>query len=326
MLTRLIAMCGAFGAILQVCLGASLTANQYLALRKSLGATSALLAAAKSNPSAYIGKAFEVKGIVNGVAQSGDSASFLVNCSGDSLLVAAQEVPDCMAQGNRVRIIVEIGPGSVASLSDLKLVGAAYEYEVEKLEKELISKASNRETKPAVQKKLPTRATVQLSSRGKSLGLSSRALEVFDAYRNAIHRFNPRLNDRQLDTITASILAYSEHYGVDPRLIVALILVESGFRTGATSSKGAMGLGQLMPGTARGLGVVNPYDPVQNIAGCIRLMRGHLEKEDGDLQLALACYNAGSGAVKKYGGIPPYRETQDYVRKVTWLYMRLCGK
>ncbi|MCL6520346.1 MAG: lytic transglycosylase domain-containing protein [Armatimonadetes bacterium] len=150
-------------------------------------------------------------------------------------------------------------------------------------------------------------------------------MQVFDSYRNAIKRFNPRLSPQQLDTITASILAFSEHYGIDPRLIVALILAESNFRTNATSPKGAMGLAQLMPGTARGLGVSNPYDPVQNIAGCIKLLRSHLDKH-GDLSLALACYNAGAGAVKKYGGIPPYRETQNYVRKVTEIYRLLCGK
>jgi len=189
----------------------------------------------------------------------------------------------------------------------------------------MTSKPSTKETKPVVQKKGATRATTQLSSRGKSLGLSSRAVQIFDAYRNAIHRFNPKLTGKQLDTITAGILAYSEHYGVDPRLIVAVILAESNFRTDATSRKGAMGLGQLMPGTAAGLGVGNAYDPVQNIAGCIRLMRGHLDTH-GDLGLALACYNAGGGAVRKYGGIPPYRETQNYVRKVTQIYYALCGR
>lgn len=326
MLTRLIALHALLAAALQTAFPASLPASQYLELRRSLGATSAVLAAAKQTPSAYIGKAFEIKGLINGLAQSANSASFIINCSGESFVVSADEVPECIANGNTVRVIVKIGPGSVASLCDLKLVAAAYEYEVAKLEKELVSKPNEKEATPVVQRKVPSRATTQLSSRRKSLALSDRALQVFDAYRNVIHKLNPRLTDAQLDTITASILAYSEHYGIDPRLIVALILVESGFRTTATSPKGAMGLGQLMPSTARGLGVVNPYDPVENVAGCIRLMRSHLERLGGDLQLALACYNAGSGAVKKYGGVPPYRETQNYIRKVTEIYMRLCGK
>jgi chaperonin GroEL len=102
----------------------------------------------------------------------------------------------------------------------------------------------------------------------------------------------------------------------------------------ATSRKGAAGLGQLMPSTARGLGVVDPYDPIQNLHGTVKLVRGHLEKywaQTGDpngwehVVLALAAYNAGSGAVRKHGGVPPYRETQNYVRKVIQVYKQLCG-
>jgi soluble lytic murein transglycosylase-like protein len=80
-----------------------------------------------------------------------------------------------------------------------------------------------------------------------------------------------------------------------------------------------------MPGTARGLGVSNAYDPEQNIAASIKLMSGHLSKY-GDLALALSAYNAGPGAVKKYKGVPPYRETRNYVQKVTKLYKALCGE
>ncbi|MER3465739.1 MAG: hypothetical protein C4340_00490, partial [Armatimonadota bacterium] len=107
-----------------------------------------------------------------------------------------------------------------------------------------------------------------------------------------------------------------------------------GFNPSATSYKGAMGLGQLMPGTARGLGVRNAYDTYENLYGTVRLVRGHLDKyasvgpngqKYADLVLALAAYNAGSGAVKRHGGVPPYRETQNYIRKVIDWYKRLCG-
>jgi len=94
-------------------------------------------------------------------------------------------------------------------------------------------------------------------------------------------------------------------------------------------------LGQLMPATAASLGVSNPYDPVENVYGSIRYIRGMLDRMSGnkswdeltwnDLALALAAYNAGPGAVKKHGGIPPYKETQNYVRKVTSIYKKLCG-
>jgi soluble lytic murein transglycosylase-like protein len=106
-------------------------------------------------------------------------------------------------------------------------------------------------------------------------------------------------------------------HGVRPDLVRAVIQVESAFNPRARSHKGAMGLMQLMPGTAADLGVDNPWDPVQNINGGVAYL-GSLIREFGDEELALAAYNAGPGAVNRYGQrVPPYRETQDYVRKIT---------
>lgn len=112
----------------------------------------------------------------------------------------------------------------------------------------------------------------------------------------------------------------SDKYEVDVALLESIAKAESNFRTDAKSSAGAAGVMQLMPSTAKGLGVSDSYDAQQNIMGGAKLISGLLKKYDGDTSLALAAYNAGSGNVAKYGGIPPFKETQNYVVKVLGYY------
>lgn len=125
-------------------------------------------------------------------------------------------------------------------------------------------------------------------------------------------------------TVDGYILESGKRNGVDPVLLYAQMHQESSFKRGAISPKGARGLMQLMPGTAARFGVTNIFDPKQNIEGGARYMRFLLDHFDGDVNLALAGYNAGEGAVLKYGRrIPPYRETQDYVRRISQRYSRM---
>ena len=112
------------------------------------------------------------------------------------------------------------------------------------------------------------------------------------------------------------IAAMSQAHGVDPMLVRALIQVESNYRPGAKSHKGAMGLMQLMPSTARQYKVRNPYDPTANIGAGVKHLKGLIDRMDGAIDMALAAYNAGEGAVKKFKGIPPYRETRNYVSRI----------
>jgi soluble lytic murein transglycosylase-like protein len=114
----------------------------------------------------------------------------------------------------------------------------------------------------------------------------------------------------------------ARRHGVSPALVKAVVTVESDFDPKAVSAKGARGLMQLMPGTAAELGVDDIYDPRGNLDGGIRHLRGLLDRYDGDVRLALAAYNAGEEAVRRHGGIPPYPETRQYVRRVLDQYER----
>jgi soluble lytic murein transglycosylase-like protein len=114
----------------------------------------------------------------------------------------------------------------------------------------------------------------------------------------------------------AEITAAAKKHGIDPALLAGLVKQESGFNPNAGSPAGARGLTQLMPGTAAGLGVTNVLDPVQSLDGGAKYLRQQLDAFGGDVTRALAAYNAGPGAVQRYGGVPPYAETQNYVRIV----------
>lgn len=294
--------------------------DEYLKLRKASKITQAVGVAALET---LIGaRTVEVKGLVKGSMSSGQGHLILLEkTDGDHLMVKARNMPTWLS-GNEVsvRLIVRASRESETDELAATLIGAATESQVADFER--------RQIKPQARpvKLNPVRNPRQDTPWNVA---PNAAVPIYAAF---IKQRNKRLNDATAWRIAEGVIAFSQKYGVDARLIMAMVMTESNFNPTAVSRAGAMGLGQLMPGTAQGMGVRDPFDMNQNLSATVRLIRGHMEKyqkKTGDsfegLVLALAAYNAGSGAVRKHGGVPPYRETQNYIRKVTALYQQLCG-
>ncbi len=153
-------------------------------------------------------------------------------------------------------------------------------------------------------------ALTGLKSKFNALKISNSSTEIPEVKSNA-----PKAQ------ILSMIDKVAQKHGVDEKLVRALVRQESGFNPNATSHCGAMGLMQLMPATAKGLGVTDPYNPVQNVEGGVKYLKSMLNKYNGNVILALAAYNAGPGAVDKYGTVPPYGETQNYVKSILANYL-----
>jgi soluble lytic murein transglycosylase-like protein len=308
--------------------------KEYLSIKKKL-LTQLPLGTLRSDAGSYIGKVFEIRGTVAGFSRNENGGSLIISTRDlGSFLVSTDSLPSD-SPGLELACLVRIGEGSVHSLSDLQLVACAYEVDVKRLD-DAARKATEAKIVKAEAQRASAAAKPEKESGGKAAASTQLTSEqMIGIYKNAVKNFNRKLTDQQAETIARSVLGFSWKYKVDPRLVCAVILAESHFRVNATSRCGAQGLGQLMPGTAAGLGVNNAYDPVENIYGSTRYIRSMLDRMVGgkmwnqltwnDLALALAAYNAGPGAVKKHGGVPPYKETQNYVRKVVSIYKQLCG-
>lgn len=135
-------------------------------------------------------------------------------------------------------------------------------------------------------------------------------------FKTAVSESPPVIVDDEDPEYSELIGSYAQKHGLDPSLVRRVIEAESNFDPKSVSKKGAMGLMQLMPETARELGVTNPFDPEQNIAGGTKYLARLLKQNRGNISLALAAYNAGPGAVRDHGGIPPFPETKQYIAKI----------
>lgn len=317
-------------AIAVVLLGGSLMgmaqdSAAYLELRQRYRITQA------SGPLAlasFVGsRVLEVRGTVRGTVGAGASTLVLIEVPGGAdLAVHATDPPSWLVLGPvSARLLIRAERASESGRLHAELLAAAPDYEITRIEEEARREKARQEARAAAR----ARPRVETRPPRDWQLPASDALPYYAAF---IKGRNPRLTDAQATEIAHGIIGFSIQFGVDARLIMAMVLVESNFDPRATSRKGAMGLGQLMPGTARGLGVTDAYDTMDNLYGTVKLVRRHLEtyrNRTGEsyrsLLLALAAYNAGAGAVRRHDGIPPYRETQNYVRKVVEVYRQLTG-
>lgn len=290
----------------------------------------------------FAGKLLEIRGAITGVFDSSTQGSMIIQpASGPSItlvLPAGKRLTEwpLLDVGNSVRLLCRVVPTAEGSPSgNLEVVMPVKEYEAARIDearaKAALAKKQEAEKRAAVQRR--QKPDPRLASRGVSGATVQQAqqrytqAQLVDIYGQAVRYFNRRLSVSDSKQIAALILNYSNRYGLDARLVMAVIACESNFNPNAVSPVGAMGLGQLMPGTAADLGVGNAWDPSANLEGSTRLLKNHIKNMSRGgrpskeaIKLALACYNAGAGAVKKYKGIPPYRETQNYVKKIIRLY------
>jgi soluble lytic murein transglycosylase-like protein len=330
--------------------------DNYLQVRRQYGITTASGTEALQT---FVGeRILEVQGVVKGsIGRDGDMTLILALPTRGTINLKAASVPDWMRTPNvAARIIVKASRAAETHALRAEFIAAMPETtvaqweatEAERIRREAAARAEEemRRQQQAAQRTTQTTSRngrpprmpgsippVQRDPAADVSELAPALQAVLPVYTDFIRQRNSRLSAAQAQNIAMQILGYSARFGVDARLIMALVLVESNFNPNAVSRAGAQGLGQLMPGTARGLGVSNSFDTDQNLNGTVRLITQHINtytNSTGDplegLVLALAAYNAGPGAVRRHGGVPPYRETQNYVQKVIETYRALCGE
>lgn len=264
------------------------------------------------------GQVVEMQGMVCGVVSGTNSNSFLLRVNNDQtvMICTAQEDPD-IDVGNSLRVLVRV-PTKGQLFDCLAAVAADQAANVEAAKPKAAPAETPVASRPA--ETYPTNPDTAPPVDTTNTPLSG----IIKRYADRIRIWNGRLNEDTATKIATCMLNRCDRYSVDPRLMFALLAQESRFNPNAVSTSGAQGLGQLMPGTADYLGVRHAFDIEDNIDGAVRYLAEQM-RTFGRLSLALAAYNAGPKSVKRYGGIPPYRETQHYVRVIWQTYCALAG-
>jgi len=262
-------------------------------------------------------RVLQLSGVIQGTFVAGDQQMILLQLV-DSRAVDIEYAasPEEVHPRARVRCLVE--PKEPTATAVLKLIDITWD----KTPIEVLQEAARAALKfPPTDPEEIARSAQAL--RG-SHPLPTRGGDQKGVCKRAIAHLNPKLTPTEVDTLAESIVKYSTKYNVDPYLVVAVIAAESRFNPSARSYKGAMGLGQLMPATAEAHNV-DAWDPIANLHVAIRIIRRNLDKYHGDWNKALAAYNAGCGAVDRYEGVPPYRETRNYLWKIYEYWCWLNG-
>jgi hypothetical protein len=255
------------------------------------------------------GKSLQLSGLIQGIFSDGDQRTILLKLVDNSTIeIECASSYQEIHPRSRVRCLVK--PREPSPTAPLKLMDITWD----KTPLELLQEAARAALKfPVTDREEIAQSAARIQRTQQAI--PTRGGDQTTAIKRAIAALNPRLPARDVDVIGDSIITYSARYNVDPTLVVAVIAAESRFNPNARSYKGAMGLGQLMPATAAAHNV-NAWDPIENLHLAVRIIRRNLDKYNGDWNKALAAYNAGVGAVDRNRGVPPYRETRNYLWKI----------
>jgi hypothetical protein len=264
------------------------------------------------------GKSLQLSGVIQGIFSAGEQRTILLQLV-DSATVEIECSSNYPEVHSRSRVRCLVKPAQPSPTAALKLIDITWD----KTPLELLQEAARAALKfPPASREEIAQSAAQIQRAQQPF--PTRGGDQTTLIKRAIASLNPRLPARDVDTIGDSIVSYSARYNVDPTLVVAVIAAESRFNPNARSYKGAMGLGQLMPATAAAHNV-DAWDPIENLHLAIRIIRKNLDKYNGDWNKALAAYNAGTGAVDRHGGVPPYRETRNYLWKIYEYWCWLNG-